>query len=348
MAFLDEILQNSRALWDLVDDYHQEEGLELLGAASEMASRQARSIVFTGMGTSEFVPLAVQDYLGEHCAVPVLIREAGELLHSGMDSIREDDLVIAISQSGESIETRGVVERLAGHPGLITITNNSSSTMARLAKLNLPMHAGDEVSISNKTYVNSLAVVLLLSRALAGEEIAPALEGVKAVALEMDSFVSNRQSEANAAAKLLRDARTVYFVSRGPAMAAARQAALTFQEGAHVFTTAMPGGSMRHGPFEIVGSGHHAIMFAPEGHGGDLVRSMAREMAELGSKVVLMTAVELEGHRNMVSIVLKPGSPELFSLACAVPQELLLVRMASDRGWTAGVFRCGGKVTSRE
>lgn len=348
MAFLDEILQNSTALRNMIGFYRTESGARLLENAARLASRRPRSLAFAGMGTSEFVPIAVRDYLSDRFPAPVVIWEAGELLHHGIDGVRSDDVVVAISQSGESIETRSVVERLRELRALITITNNPESTMARVAKLNLPMLAGEEASISNKTYVNSLAVVLLLSRALAGEDIATALDGIMEAARKMDTFASDRRGEIERAAELLRDARTVYFVSRGPAMAAARQAALTFQEGAHVFTTAMPGGSMRHGPFEIVGSGHHAIMFAPEGHGGDLVRSMAREMAELGSKVVLMTAVELEGHRNMVSIVLKPGSPELFSLACAVPQELLLVRMASDRGWTAGVFRCGGKVTSRE
>ena len=131
-------------------------------------------------------------------------------------------------------------------------------------------------------------------------------------------------------------------------MAAARQAALTFQEGSHVFACALPGGSMRHGPFEIVGPGHCAVVFAPEGHGGDLLRNMAVEMAELGSKVVLLTAVEVADHANLASIVLKPGEPELFALACAVPQELLLDRMATDRGWTAGVFARGGKITERE
>lgn len=348
MAFLDEILQNGTALRDVVAFYRTRGGGGLLDEAARLASVRARSLTFTGMGTSEFVAVAVRDYLNDRYPAPVIIAEAGELLNYGIDGVRDDDVIVAISQSGESIETRSVVERLRELRALITITNNPDSTMARLARVDLPMVSGEEASISNKTYVNSLAVALLLSRALAYQETDAVFAELESAAYEMDTFVSQRQIEIEKAAALLRDANTVYFVSRGPAMAAARQAALTFQEGAHVFTTAMPGGSMRHGPFEIVGSGHHAIMFAPEGHGGDLVRSMAREMAELGSKVVLMTAIELEGHRNMVSIVLKPGSPELFSLACAVPQELLLVRMASDRGWTAGVFRRGAKVTSRE
>lgn len=348
MAFLDEIAQHGQVLRDLVGFYSRSKGSTLLTDAGRMASRRPRSILFTGMGTSEFAPIVVRDYLGDRFRAPVLIQEAGELLHHGMGVIRDDDVVIAISQSGESIETRSVVQQLSGLRWLISVTNDSQSTMARRSQLDLPMVAGEEASISNKTYTNSMALMLLLSRALALQEWEPLFDDLLDAADRMDEFHADRRSEVDAAADLLRDAQTVYFVSRGPVMAAARQAALTFQEGTHVFTTAMPGGSMRHGPFEIAGPGHHAVMFAPDDHGGDLVRSMAREMAELGSRVVLMTASEVESHENMVSIVLRPGSPELFSLACAIPQELLLARMASDRGWTAGVFRRGGKITATE
>ncbi|MDI6827489.1 MAG: hypothetical protein QME62_03280, partial [Armatimonadota bacterium] len=83
------------------------------------------------------------------------------------------------------------------------------------------------------------------------------------------------------------------------------------------------------------------IMFASDGNGGDLVRNMALEMAELGSKVVLMTSRKAGEHKNLLNIVLEPGAPELFSLACSLPQELLLHRMAADRGWEAGVFQRG-------
>ncbi len=368
MAFLDEVAEQGKVLRDLIEFYRSSRGGELLTCAGRMASRRPRSVIFTGMGTSEFVPLVVRDYLGDKFAAPVVMWEAGELLHSGMDSIRDDDVVVAISQSGESIETRSVVERLREHTGLISVTNDSGSTMAWRSRIDLPMRAGDEATISNKTYTNSMAVLLLLSRALACQDWTPLFDDLQSVADGMDRFPAAVGEAFNGlpareaveglpygcreaidqAADLLRDAKTVYFISRGPTMAAARQAALTFQEGAHLFTTAMPGGSMRHGPFEVAGPGHYAIMFAPEGTGGALVRGMAREMAELGSKVVLMTAVEVEGHQNMVSIVLRPGDSELFSLACAVPQELLLDRMASDRGLTAGVFHRGGKITARE
>lgn len=347
MGFIDEIADQGKALRDLIE-FYRGAGDDLLCRLGHMVSHRTRSVTFTGMGTSEFVPEMIRDYLGDRCLAPVMIREAGELLHYGMPTIRDNDVIVAISQSGESIETRRVVEELGHHEYLVSVTNNQESTMARLAAVNIPMLAGEEASISTKTYTNSLAVMLLMGRAFLTEECGPVLDTLEPVADEMDAFYAGRQDEIRRAAEHLREAHTVYFISRGPALAAAKQAALTFQEGTHVFTCAIPGGSMRHGPFEIVGPGHHAVVFASDGRGGDLLRSMSGEMAELGSKVVLFTSREVPKQPNLLSIPLRPGDPERFPLACAVPQELLLHFMAEDRGWTAGVFLRGGKITARE
>ena len=347
MSFLDEVAEQGKILRDLIE-FYRGEGEDLISEVSRLMTRRPRSITFAGMGTSEFVPEVVRGQMGDQSRTPVILWEAGELLHYGMDSIRDDDVVVLTSQSGESFETRNVAELLKHHRHVLSVTNNPESTIARRSAMSFPMLAGKETSISNKTYTNSMAVMILLAQGFAVQDRCPSLDLLGQAADSMDEFLATRREEIERAADHLREARTVYFVSRGPGMAAARQAALTFQEGAHVFTCALPGGSMRHGPFEIVGPGHYAVLFASDGHGGDLVRSMALEMAELGSKVVLMTSIDVQPHPNLVSIVLKPGQPELFPLACAVPQELLLDRMASHRGWTAGVFRRGGKVTERE
>ena len=348
MSFLDEVAEQAHALRELVA-YYRTQGSELLSQAERIASRRPRSLVFAGMGTSEIVPTTARDYLGEHAKIPVVIWDAGELLHYGMGNIRDDDIVFLVSQSGESIETRKVADLLRFHRQVISVTNDCQSSIAKWSVLNLPMVAGEESAISTKTYTNSLAVMLLLSRAIPGEDWEfSILQPLEQIADSMDAFLLDRQSEIEGAADLLSDANAVYFVSRGPAMAAARQAALTFQEGVHVFATALSGGSMRHGPFEVVGPGHHAVLFAPEGEGGDLLRKMAVEMAELGSRVVLFTAVEVMQHPNLLGIILRPGNPELFSLTCAVPQELLLARMASLRCVIPGHFHYGGKITERE
>lgn len=348
MSFLDEVAEQAQALRELVA-YYRSQGNELLRDAERMASRRPRSLVFAGMGTSEIVPTIARDYVGEHAKIPVVIWDAGELLHYGMGNIRDDDIIVLVSQSGESVETRKVADLLRFHHQVISVTNDCESSIAKWSVLNLPMVAGEESAISTKTYTNSMAVMLLLSRAIPGDDWEFCiLRPLEQIADSMDAFLLDRQPEIERAADFLRDANSIYFVSRGPTMAAARQAALTFQEGVHVFATALSGGSMRHGPFEVVGPGHHAVLFASEGEGGDLVRRMAVEMAELGSRVVLFTAVEVMPHPNLVDIVLVPGIPELFPLVCAVPQELLLERMASLQGVIPGYFRYGGKITERE
>ena len=348
MSFLREVGFQGEALRDLVR-FYSGQGRELLREVEKLPSLRLRSLVFHGMGTSEAVPTLVRDYLGAKTAYPVVLWEAGELLHFGMDGVRDDDVVIGVSQSGESIETRKIAELLRYHRHVISVTNDAGSSMARWSTLNLPMLAGEEASISNKTYTNSMAVLLLFSRALAGADWeSDLLPRFERLADEMDSFLANRRHEIEAAAAFLGSATSIRFVARGPAMVAARQAALTFQEGVHISTSALPGGSMRHGPFEAVGPGHHAVLLAPDGDGGDLVRKMAVEMAELGSTVLLFTSAGVPESENLMPVRVPEGDPELFPFACAVPQELLLERMAADRGVVAGIFTRGNKITSVE
>lgn len=346
MGFLDEVAEHGEALRRLVV-FYQGDGDELLLDAGRLASRRPRSFTFTGMGSSEIAAGIARNYLCEKTVFPVVIWEAGELLHSGLGGIRDDDVVIAISQSGESVETRQVVDGLMFHRQVLSVTNNPESSIARWASVNLPILAGEEASISNKTYVNTMAVLLLLSRALAEDNWSPLFEEINKIAEGMDEQVKGVEG-IEAAAELLSEADALHFVSRGSGMVAARQAALTFQEGAGIFACALPGGSMRHGPFEMVGEGHHAVMFAPDGELGNLVRNMACEMVSLGSKVVLFTTREVSKEPGLVCVMVPSGDVELFPLRCAVPQELLLSRIAANRGCSLDSFKRGGKITERE
>ncbi|HAH88492.1 MAG TPA: hypothetical protein DCL60_14090 [Armatimonadetes bacterium] len=348
MSFLGEVAEQSRRLRNLVEFYRTEEGTELLWKATHLFTHHTHSIIFAGMGSSEFAPVVVRDYLAYNLGVPVVLWEAGELLHYGMNCIRDDDLIIAISQSGESIETRKVVDILRDHLGVISITNDPESKIARYSRLDLQILAGAEASISSKTYTNSLGLLLILSRAVTALDAEPLYRSLLEIADGMESFRADRLDEIEDAAKFMHAADAVHFISRGPAMAAARQAALTFGTGARIFTCAVPGGSVRHGLMGSMGAGHYAIIFAPDGPGGDLLRKLAVDLAVLGSKVVLFTSEETVKDHNLCTIRITPGDPELFPLACAMPLELLFETLARDKGLVAGVFIRGEKVTTKE
>lgn len=347
MGFLDEVSGQAEALRDLIK-FYRDEGDSILFDAQRMASKPPRSFVFTGMGTSDLVSEEISCYLGDRSPAPVVRWEAGELLHYGLKTIRDNDIIITISQSGESVETRRIAESLRHHTNLVGITNNPESTIARLSKIHLPMTAGEEVTVSNRTYTNTLGLLLLLSRAFALQDWTPVFGSLEKAADFIEDYLSAEKSEIERAADFVRDARMIYYVSRGPALVAARWGALVLMEGSRADSTAMPGGSMRHGPYEAIADGSYAMLFAADDKCGDLVREMAAEMADMGCRIILFTSSDAAESKNLITVKIASGDPELFALYCALPQEFLLERMARDRGCEPGVFRYGSKVTLKE
>src|SRR5207253_3161412 len=91
--------------------------------------------------------------------VDARVWEAGEWLHYGPRELPAGALVVAISQSGESIETRTLAERVAGRAPLVAVTNDPESRLARAAAVVLPMRAGVEEMIATKTYSNTVGVL---------------------------------------------------------------------------------------------------------------------------------------------------------------------------------------------
>lgn len=134
--FLREVAEHPQALRALTD-WCRGAGRERFTAWAGLAQRHPR-IVFTGMGTSEFALETVLQRLAG-AGIDATTMDAGELLHYPRPL---QGLLVAISQSGESIETRTVVERLPDRRSLVAIVNNTESTLARLSALVLPMHAG--------------------------------------------------------------------------------------------------------------------------------------------------------------------------------------------------------------
>jgi len=333
--FIEEVNEQPQALVNLVS-FYEADGAALLKRWRGLLENHTR-LVFCGMGTSEYVPLLIQaELLARGKAVS--IHDAGEYLHYSGTRISTDTLYISVSQSGESAETKKVAQSLAGKAPLVVLANNEGSAMAGLADLFLPMKAGEEASVSNKTYLNSLGLVYLMAGGSTGKlrEIAGYLAG------------SVNEKKVIEAAEFLIPAASIHFIARGPALACAKQLALTFMEGAKSHGSAFTGGGFRHGPFEVLGPGHRAVCLAPEGRTSGLCLSMAEEIAGCGSRVVLITDLEkVPEHKNLFVIRVRSfGDEKLFPLTVSVVQNYLLYHVARLRGYEAGVFSIVSKVTT--
>ena len=337
--FLEEVEAQPQALMDLVS-FYRAHGAPLLDQWRRLAGEHAR-VFFTGMGTSEYAPEFILPALAGS-GIDATTHDAGERLHypGAMGG-----LWVLISQSGESVETRTLTGTLRNGPTTIVMTNDESSSMARNGTLVLPMKAGAESAISTKTYVNTLALLYLMGRSLGGD-LAAALERLEALAAGMGGCERDRIREAGA---MLSEAAAIHFIARGPALVAAKQAALTFMEGARIPCGAFTGGAFRHGPFELVDETHYGVFLAPGGRSFELLRSQALEAAELGGHVVLVTDQQAGPvHRNVMVLSVPDSGEELFTLSAATALEFLLHAAAVQKGLEPGVFRHGSKITKRE
>ncbi len=351
--FADEIGEQPAALRDAVAYYQGAEGSAVLDRLAvlhgEAAGRDgAAPVCFTGMGSSLYaaevaVCRLARGGIDSHC------REAGEWLHYGLTE-RWRGLVIATSQSGESVETRALAERLSGHVPLAAVTNDPESGMARAAGVVLPMRAGREEMISTKTLTNSIGVMLLAAAALLGER-AETQAGLTAASMAMEQALDPiLEAPIQAAAAWLDEARALHALARGPSLAAARAGALILGEGAHLAVTALPAASYRHGPMELTGPGHVAVVLAPAGPTRPLIDRLVGDLIAGGSRVILLAdRRSAERHPGLIELPL-PGSAHeaYFSLPATVAIERLLAAVARRRGLTPGQFRFGGKITDRE
>ncbi len=348
-----EIYAQPRVLRKLVRQYRQRD----IGLLERLRNRcieiKDHKIILAGMGASLYASLIATPWLSAH-GVNALVFEAGELLYYNKNVVDNNSLFLLISQSGESIETVKLAAALQGRTFIVAITNNLQSSLARHADLTLPLYAGTETTISNKTFTNTLALLLLISRTLTGENVEELGSELIPLSYHLEELLAdqNFKEKIAGATALLSQANFVHFIARGPSLAAAYQGALIFKEGVKIPTEALPGASFRHGPLELAGKDHYAIFLIPKGRTQRLLVNLAIEISRLGSHVIVITDSvnnSIEKRAFQITLELSPGQQEeLFALASVLPLELLMIELATSKGIEAGRFQFASKVTRKE
>jgi glucosamine--fructose-6-phosphate aminotransferase (isomerizing) len=326
------------------------EQTEALRAAAAPARRGR--IVFSGMGSSYDACYPAVTALATE-GVATLMIDAAELLHFRLPILREEDLLVLVSQSGESAETVGVARSLRGAaraPTIACVTNGAGNTLASLADVALDTRAGEETGPSTMTFVCALAVLAALARTIAGTS---AHDAASAIALEADRT-------AGTIADLVADPvlpdrlvawhagrATTVILGRGAARAAAEMGALTIKEAVGMPVESLQTAQFRHGPLELAGPDLAAIVLATEAETGELDRSLGADLASLGAAVLLVTTGG-SAPAGTMSIPIGPLDRLLSPAAAVVPAQLLAWRLSVESGRTPGSYLHASKVTTRE
>ncbi len=307
--FLDEILSQPRVLRAVLER-RAEFKTPLQPLRRMIEENKFDRILLTGMGSSHHALYPACIHLNDH-GVPAVMIETSELLHYRRGLISERTLLVIVSQSGETVEARKLLDVVGDGTFTLGITNCPGSSVAARSDLALDMAAGPERGPSSKTYTVSLLVLLLGAMALTSGIDRQQTQGLHAAIDAVQGFLDRWEESIDQLVDFLGRVDSLYLLGRGSSLASAMTGALIVQETAKMYAVGMSAGQFRHGPLEVASPGFAAVVFAPPGRTNQLNRRLADDIAAFGGKVVLIGSGAEAGER-----VFLLNLPPLEELCC--------------------------------
>lgn len=341
--YIADILSQPSVLRDALEKFSPQ---KLEAIRTRLQANEFDRILITGMGSSYN---ACYPALIQLCkqSVPVQLVNASELMHSFPGMIGTRSLLWMNSQSGRSAELVHLLERIkTQRPGcILTSVNDLSSPMAEHADVVVPIYAGEESTVSTKTYVNMLAVNLLASIQLTGGDVSAAIQEMRSTADAMESYLSNWESHMQGLDAMLGNFEQLFFMGRGSSMSAVWNGSLNNKEAAKCSFEGIHAADFRHGPLEVVDKGFAAIIFAGSAQTSDMNRALAQEILAYNGKVIW---VDSRPDAEIPTFLIPATSELSRPLVEILPMQLLTLLMAKRKGIEAGMFRYVTKVTTQE
>jgi glucosamine--fructose-6-phosphate aminotransferase (isomerizing) len=308
---------------------------------SDDVLREVNKVFVVACGTA-FHSGLVAKYAIEHWTrLPVEIEIASEFRYRD-PVLGPDTLTLAVSQSGETIDTLEAA-RHARRQGsqVIAVTNTVGSSLAREADGALYTHAGPEIGVaSTKTFATQMVSQYLVALYLAQVRGTKFPEEIAEVLADLDELPTKVQraidldGQTRELAERYRDARDVLFIGRHTGYPAALEGALKLKELSYVHAEGHPAGELKHGPIALIEDGVPVVAVATRCHVYPKMLSNIQEVRARGARVI---AVATEGDTEVGALadhVLEvPETPELMSpVVVTVPMQLLAYHVATLRG----------------
>jgi glucosamine--fructose-6-phosphate aminotransferase (isomerizing) len=303
--------------------------------------REVDKVFVVACGTA-FHSGLVAKYAIEHWTrVPVEIDIASEFRYRD-PVLGPDTLTLAVSQSGETIDTLEAARHAARQGSkVLAVTNTIGSSLAREADAVMYTHAGPEICVAaTKTFSTQMAVLHLVALYLA--QVRGAMFPVEIVDIvktmrELPEQVRRTlalDEQIRGIADELRDVRDVLFIGRHTGYPAALEGALKLKELSYLHAEGYPAGELKHGPIALVEDGVPVVAVATECHVYPKVLSNIQEVRARGAEVIAIASEgdeEIGEHATHVLFV--PRVPELFApVVVTPPLQLLAYHVAKLRG----------------
>jgi glucosamine--fructose-6-phosphate aminotransferase (isomerizing) len=341
---LKEIYEQPQVILDCMRGrMNAEQGWIKLGGVDEYATRinNAKRIIITACGTSWHSGLIGEYLIEELARVPVEVEYASEFRYRN-PIVTQNDVVLAISQSGETADTLSAIQIAKERQALIYgICNVIGSSIAREAHAGSYTHAGPEIGVaSTKAFTVQVTILTLMALQLAQSKGTISQSRLRTILYEMEQVPEKVKQTLKLDAKIKEiaakyfEAKNFLYLGRGLAFPIALEGALKLKEISYIHAEGYPAAEMKHGPIALIDENMPVVFIATNKSAHEKIVSNIQEVKARKGKVI---AIILEGDETIKGLaddyIEVPDTDELLSpLVAIVPLQLLSYHIALMRG----------------
>ena len=341
---LKEIYEQPKSVLDTMRGRIDPKNKELkLGGISDYEQKiiNANRIIIVACGTSWHAGL-IGEYLFEDLArIPVEVEYASEFRYRN-PIIRESDIVLAISQSGETADTLAAI-KLAKEKGatVLGICNVAGSSIPRITHAGIYTHAGPEIGVaSTKAFTTQVVVLVLMALrigkhkgTLSNNNYHQIITQLEVIPEKMQKVLKNN-NQIEVIAKQFKDATNFLYLGRGYNFPVALEGALKLKEISYIHAEGYPAAEMKHGPIALIDSEMPIVVVATKKGNYEKVVSNIQEVKARGGRLI---AVVTEGDKMVKELAdycieIPNCFEELAPLLSNMPLQLLSYHIALLRG----------------
>jgi glucosamine--fructose-6-phosphate aminotransferase (isomerizing) len=315
----------------------------VLGGILDVMPRlvEARRVIIVACGTSWHAALVGEYLFEKYARVPVEVEYASEFRYRD-PIVGEGDLVIAISQSGETADTLAAIRRVKGTGATrLGICNVAGSSVSRETDAGVYTRAGIEIGVaSTKAFTSQITVLAMMAfllgskrRTLPPEEYRALVTGLTRVP-EMIATALEQEAKIKEIALLYKDAPNALFLGRGILFPVALEGALKLKEISYIHAEGYPAAEMKHGPIALVDEHMPVFALATSDHLYEKTAGNIQEVKARGGKVIAIATRGNEEIRELADQVIEipPCHEALSPLLAVVPLQLFAYHVAVARG----------------
>lgn len=297
-----------------------------------------KHIEIVACGSAMHAGLIGKNLIENFANIPVTVEIASEYRYK-KNFLTKDDLVIVVSQSGETADTLAAVN-ITKEKGIDTlgIVNVVDSSIARATKYVLYTKAGMEVAVATtKAYTAQVALLSLIALNIANgkntidsEEVKSILKSIKELPIKMESLLENHKEEYKKVAQSLYEHNDIYFIGRDIDYSLSMEGSLKLKEISYLHSEAYAAGELKHGTISLVDNGTPVIGIVTKDAIASKTISNIKEVKSRGAYVILLTTedLDLKGDYFDEKILVPSTHPLFQSLLSVIPLQLIAYETA--------------------